>query len=182
MIYPSLDYLTDISDVFGIERRARRWAECLKCKSPGNLLPVLHPVLLPTPRHCWVCSGHGVLEALLVPPGPALFLPSPWECRRLLYWVHLRETAAGYGNSGTSLKASVLGQRIMQHSTQAQYFPCLLGLFVSAQLWLPHSRAFVYTWCPLGPLAHSSGGYRALYLSCHSLIGVGEPTRFEGAM
>lgn len=99
----------------------------------------------------------------------ALFLPSPWGCRMFLYCMHLRETAAGSGNSDPSLKACVLGQRIMQHSIQAQYFPCLLGLFVSVGLWLPCSPVSAYTRHPFGPLKRSSGSYRALNLGCDIL-------------
>lgn len=66
MIYPSLDYLTYFSDVFGIESRVRKWVEFLKHKSPENLLHGAAPAL--------VCSlGAGTWPQ----PGALALLDSP---------------------------------------------------------------------------------------------------------
>lgn len=82
MIYPSLDYLTYFSDVFGIESRVGKWVEFLKHKSPENLLHGAAPAL--------VCSlgalatagrfgpaGFTSTGGLWVPPRFAPFLHQP---------------------------------------------------------------------------------------------------------
>lgn len=99
MIYPSLDYLTYFSDVFGIESRVGKWVEFLKHKSPENLLHGAAPALI-----CSLGAGPGHSRSL-------------WPCCIHLDWGALgapevctiSPSALGDADPGTKLFALVAG-------------------------------------------------------------------------